>query len=35
MIRKANKEDVSRIAEILIFAKKMAYSNIFKSNWIL
>lgn len=29
MIRNATKEDASRLAEILIFAKRMAYGNIF------
>lgn len=32
MIRKATKDDVSRIAEILIFAKRMAYRNIFHND---
>lgn len=31
MIRIATKEDASRLAEILIFAKRMAYSNIFNN----
>lgn len=31
MIRCATKEDASRIAEILIFAKRMAYSDIFNN----
>lgn len=32
MIRKATPDDVSRIAEILIFAKRMAYRNIFHND---
>lgn len=32
MIRKATADDVSRIAEILIFAKRMAYRNIFHND---
>lgn len=31
MIRNATKEDASRLSEILIFAKRMAYSNIFNN----
>ena len=32
MIRKAIIEDISRIAEILIFSKRVAYRNIFKND---
>ena len=32
MLRKANYEDISRIAEILIFAKRMAYRPIFQND---
>lgn len=32
MIRKATKNDASRLAEILIFSKRMAYRSIFKND---
>ena len=32
MIRKAKKEDLSRIAEILVFAKRMKYRPIFQND---
>jgi len=32
MIRKATKEDISRIAEILVFVKRMKYRPIFKND---
>ncbi len=35
MIRKAEKKDLSRIAEILVFDKRMNYRSIFKTTTIL
>lgn len=32
MIRKATKEDISRIAEILVFVKRMNYRRIFRND---
>ena len=32
MIRKAEKKDLSRIAEILVFDKRMNYRSIFKND---
>lgn len=32
MLRKATKQDASRLAEILIFAKRAAYRHIFKDD---
>ena len=32
MIRKAEKKDISRIAEILVFDKRMNYRSIFKND---
>lgn len=32
MIRKAKQEDISRIAEILVFTKRMNYRSIFKND---
>ena len=32
MIRAASKKDASRLAEILIFAKRMAYRPIFQND---
>ncbi len=32
-IRKANKGDLSRIAEILVFVKRMKYRSIFKNDF--
>lgn len=34
MVRPAQKQDASRIAEILIFAKRMAYRPIFKNDFV-
>lgn len=35
MIRKAEKKDLSRIAEILVFDKRMNYRSILKTTTIL
>ncbi len=34
IIRKATKEDASRLAEILIFAKRTSYRSIFKNDYV-
>jgi putative acetyltransferase len=34
IIRKASKEDASRLAEILIFAKRTSYRSIFKNDYV-
>ena len=31
MIRQANKQDISRIAEIIVFGKRVAYRPIFET----
>ena len=31
-IRRANKEDISRIAEILVFTKRVSYRPIFQND---
>ena len=32
MIRKANKQDIPRIAEIIVFGKRTAYRTIFQND---
>lgn len=34
MIRKAQVKDISRIAEIIVFGKRVAYRDIFKNDWV-
>lgn len=34
MIRKANKQDLSRIAEIIVFGKRVAYRTIFQNDFV-
>ena len=32
MVRKATKQDISRIAEIIVFGKRVAYRSIFQND---
>lgn len=34
MIRQANKQDISRIAEIIVFGKRVAYRPIFENDYV-
>lgn len=34
MIRKADKQDIARIAEIIVFGKRVAYRPIFKNDYV-
>lgn len=34
MIRQANKQDISRIAEIIVFGKRVAYRSIFENDYV-
>lgn len=34
MIRQADKQDISRIAEIIVFGKRVAYRSIFKNDYV-
>lgn len=34
MLRKAKKEDISRIAEIIVFTKRQTYRDIFKNDYV-
>lgn len=34
MIRQADKQDISRIAEIIVFGKRVAYRSIFENDYV-